>query len=170
MPAHQITYIITGQAQNRINQLMIEHSPRHSLIIWLASLSCLVIPMLVFGRSLNTITLSGLFGSSLITLFILKLALKYALHKRYGLHYQPDLELETRTLTMNESDFSISSSLTRTTSRKYKQIQSIRVEDNVVIIRGKNHWYELIPRDCVTAGNAGFLVEELAEKARVKLK
>ena len=76
MPANQITYTITGQAQNRINQLMVEHSPRHSLLIWLASLSCLVIPMLVFGRSLSTITLSGLFGSSLITLFILKLALK----------------------------------------------------------------------------------------------
>ena len=119
---------------------------------------------------MSTITLSGLFGSSLITLFILKLALKYAIHKRYGLHYQPDLELETRTLTMNEEDFNISSSLTRATSRKYKQIKSIRVEDNVVIIRGKNHWYELIPRDCVIAGNIGFLTEELAEKARVKLK
>ena len=149
---------------------MIEHSPKHSLVIWLASLSCLVFPMLVFGRSLSTITLSGLFGSSLITLFILKLALKYAVHKRYGLHYQPDLELETRTLTMNEEDFSISSSLTKATSRKYKQIKSIRVEDNVVIIRGKNHWYELIPRDCVTAGNIGFLTEELADKAKVKLK
>ena len=149
---------------------MVEHSPKHSLVIWLASLSCLVIPMLVFGRNLSTITLSGLFGSSLITLFILKLALKYAVHKRYGLYYQPDLELETRILTMNEDEFNISSSLTKATSRKYKQIKSIKVEDNVVIIRGKNHWYELIPRDCVTAGNIGFLTEELAEKAKVKLK
>ena len=170
MSANQITYIITGQAQNRINQLMVEHSPKHSLVIWLASLSCLVTPMLVFGRSLSTITLSGLFGSSLITLFILKLALKYAVHKRYGLYYQPDLELETRTLTMNEDEFSISSSLTKATSRKYRQIKSIKVEDNVVIIRGRNHWYELIPRDCVTTGNIGFLTEELAEKAKVKLK
>lgn len=170
MPANQITYTITGQAQNRINQLMVKHSPKHSLMIWVASLSCLVIPMLVFGRSLSTITLSGLFGSSLITLFILKLALKYAVHKRYGLYYQPDLELETRTLTLNEDSFCISSDLTKATSRPYKQIKSIKVEDNVVIIRGKTHWYELIPRDCVTAGNIGFLTEELAERANVKLK
>lgn len=170
MPANQITYIITGQAQNRINQLMVEHSPKHSVVIWLASLSCLLAPMLIFGNSLSAITLSGLFGSSLITLFILKLALKYAVHKRYGLYYQPDLELETRTLTINESDFSISSSLTTASSRKYKQIKSIRIEDNVVIIRGKNHWYELIPGDCVISGNVGFLVEELADKAKVKLK
>ena len=155
MPTNQITYTITGQAQNRINQLMVEHSPKHSLLIWLASLSCLVVPMMVYGRSLSTITLSGLFGSSLITLFILKLALKYAVHKRYGLHYQPDLELETRTLTMHEDEFSIASSLTSTTSRKYKQIKSITVEDNIVVIKGKSHWYELIPRDCVEAGNVG---------------
>ena len=67
---------------------------------------------------------------------------------------------------MNEDEFSISSSLTKATSRKYKQIQSIKVEDNVVIIRGKHHWYELIPRDCVIAGNIGFLTEELAEKLK----
>ena len=170
MSANQITYTITGQAQNRINQLMIEHSPKHSLLIWFASLSCLVVPMIVYGRSLSTITLSGLFGSSLITLFVLRLALKYAVHKRYGLHYQPDLELETRTLTLNEDDFSISSSLTSATSRKYRQIKSITVEDNIVIIRGKPHWYELIPRDCVEAGNIGFLTEELAGRAKVKLK
>ena len=118
MPVNQITYTITGQAQNRINQLMVEHSPKHSLVIWLASLSCLIIPMLIFGRNLSTITLSGLFGSSLITLFTLKFALKYAVHKRFGLHYQPDLELETRTLTMNENDFSISSSLIKNQSSK----------------------------------------------------
>lgn len=170
MSAYQITYAITGQAQNQINQLMAKHGPKYSLLIWVASLSCLVVPMLVFGRSLSTITLSGLFGSSLITLLILKLALKYALHKRYGLHYQPDLELETRTLSLDDNEFRISSDLTRATSRKYSQISSIVVDENVVVIKGKSDWYELIPRDCITQGNCGMIIEELAERAGVKLK
>lgn len=183
----KMTYKISGQAQNRINQLMVKHSPNYSLVIWLASLSCLIVPMLVFGRSLSTITLSGLFGSSLVTFCILKFALKYAINKRYSLHYQPNLELETRTLTLNESDFCISSDLLRPTSRDYRQIKSIVVEDNIVIIRGKGadspksahsqkgaysqkrDWFELIPRDCITEGNGGFIIEELSERAGVRL-
>lgn len=166
----KIVYDITGQAQNRINQLMIKHSPGYSLIIWLASLSCLIIPMVVFGQSLSSITLSGLFGSAFVTFCILKLALRYGTHKRYSLHYQPELQLETRTLTLNEKEFCISSSLLRPTSRSYRQIKAIKVEDNVIIIMGRWWWFELIPRDCITEGNGGLLLAELSSKAGIKLK
>ena len=166
----RITYQITGQAQNRINQLMIRHSPDYSMLIWLASLSCLVAPMLIFGRSLSTITLSGLFGSALATFCILKLAIRYAVHKRYSLYYQPDLDLETRSLSLTDKDFSISSSLTKPSSRPYRQIKSIKVDNNIVIIRGKGLWFELIPRDCVTEGNIGLATELLAERAGIRLK
>ncbi|OED41668.1 hypothetical protein ACH42_13280 [Endozoicomonas sp. (ex Bugula neritina AB1)] len=165
-----ITYDITGQAQNRINQLMIKHSPRYSLLIWLASFSCLIIPMAIFGRILSSITLSGLFGSAFITFCILKLALRYATHKRYSLHYQPDLQLETRTLSLKDDEFCISSSLLRPASRSYSHIKDIKVEDNIIIIIGKSWWFELIPRDCITEGNGGLLLAELSEKTGVKLK
>ena len=166
----QITYEITGQAQNRINQLMIKHSPKYSLIIWLASFSCLLFPMMIYGRNLSNITLSGLLGSAFITFWILKLGIRYATNKRYSLYYQPDLQLETRTLSLGEDDFSISSSLLSPVSRKYRQIKDIKVEDNVIIIIGKQWWFELIPRDCVTEGNCGLLLTELSENAHIKLK
>ena len=166
----QITYEITGEAQNRINKLMLKHSPKFTLLIWFASLSCLVVPLAVFGRSLSNIALSGLLGSSFIAFWILKLALQYATHKRYSLHYQPDLQLETRTLSLKESEFCIASSLTQTTSRSYKQIKSIKVEDNIIIIIGRQWWFELIPRDAVLEGNCGLLLAELSGKAGIQLK
>ncbi len=166
----QITYHISGEAQNRINQLMIRHSPTYSLIIWCASLSCLIVPMMVFGRSLSNITLSGLFGSAFITFCILKLALRYATHKRYSLQYQPDLQLETRTLNLEDDHFTISSSLVGPTSRSYRQIKDIKVEDNIIVILGKYWWFELIPRDCVSEGSCGLLLAELSEKTGINIK
>ena len=166
----QITYEITGQAQNRINQLMLKHSPKYSLIIWLASFCCLLFPMMVYGRNLSNITLSGLLGSAFITFWILKLGIRYAINKRYSLYYQPDLQLETRTLSLQDNGFSISSSLVQPVSRSYRQIKDIKVEENIIIIIGKQWWFELIPRDCVTEGNCGLLLAELSENANIKLK
>lgn len=165
----QITYTITGQAQNRINQLMIKHSPRYPLLIWLASFTCLIIPMGLFGNRLSNITLSGLFGSAFITFCVLTLALRYGIQKRYGLYYQPDLQLETRTLTLHDDAFSISSSLLSSTSRHYHHIKDIKVEDNIIILIGKRWWFELIPRDCVSEGNCGLLLTELSDKAGIKI-
>ncbi len=166
----QITYHITGQAQNRMNPLMIKYSPRYPLVIWTASLACLFLPLLVFRNSLSTILLSGLFGSAFITFWILNLGLKYALHKRFGLHYQPDLELETRTLSLEESGLTISSSLLTPAFRPYRQVQMITVEDNIIVIVGKSGWLELIPRDQVNEGNCGRLLDELSMRTGKKVK
>ncbi|MES9985995.1 MAG: hypothetical protein ABW115_21575 [Candidatus Thiodiazotropha sp. 6PLUC6] len=163
-----VTYTITGQAQNRINQLMARHSPKFTAVIWTASLTCLFLPLLVFRNSLSTILLSGLFGSAFITFWILQLALKYAVHKRYSLYYQPDLELETRTLELRDSGLHITSSLVKPAARPYQQVKAVTVEDNIIIIKGKSGWMELIPRDQVTEGNCGLLVDELCNKARIR--
>ncbi|KEI69796.1 hypothetical protein [Endozoicomonas elysicola] len=165
-----ITYHITGQAQNRINQLMLKYSPKHTLVIWVASLACLFFPLLIFRNSLSTILLSGLFGSAFITFWILNLGLKYAVHKRFSLHYQPDLDLETRTLILEERGIKISSSLLKPAFRPYKQVKMITVEDNIIVVSGKSGWLEMIPRDYVTEGNCGLLLNELCNKAGKKLK
>ena len=165
-----ITYHITGQAQNRMNQLMIKYSPKHTLIIWTASLACLFLPLLVFRNSLSTILLSGLFGSAFITFWILNLGLKYAVHKRFGLHYQPNLELETRTLSLEPDGITINSSLLKPAFRSYRQVQAITVEDNIIVIVGKSGWLELIPRDQVSEGNCGCLLDELCLRTGKKVK
>ncbi|WP_419533905.1 hypothetical protein [Endozoicomonas sp.] len=165
-----ITYHITGRAQNRINQLMLKYSPKHTLVIWVASLSCLLIPLLVFRNSLSTILLSGLFGSAFITFWILNLGLKFAVHKRFSLHYQPDLDLETRTLILEEKGIKISSSLLKPAFRPYKQVKMITVEDNIIVVSGKSGWIEMIPRDQVTEGNCGVLLDTLCLKAGKKIK
>ena len=166
----QVTYTITGQAQNRINQLMIKYSPKHSLLIWVASLSCLLLPLIIFRNSLSTILLSGLFGSAFITFWVLNLALKYAVHKRFGLNYQPSLVLETRTLELKEDGVCITSSLLKPAFRHYKQVKMVTVDDNIIVIKGKGGWLEMIPRDHVSEGNCGLLVDELCNKADIKLK
>ena len=166
----QVTYTITGQAQNRINQLMIKYSPKHSLLIWAASLSCLLLPLLVFQNSLSTILLSGLFGSAFITFWILNLALKYAVSKRFSLSYQPSLVLETRTLELQGDGIYITSSLLKPAFRPYKQVKAVMVDDNIIVIKGKANWFLMIPRDHVTQGNCGLLVDELCQKAAIKLK
>ncbi|MFK0573263.1 hypothetical protein [Endozoicomonas sp.] len=166
----QVTYHITGQAQNRINQLMIKYSPKHTLVIWTASFACLFFPLLIFRNSLSTILLSGLFGSAFITFWILNLGLKYAVHKRFGLHYQPDLELEIRTIRLEENGIKIHSSLLKPAYRTYRQVKMITVEDNIIIIAGKGGWLEMIPRDYVTEGNCGLLLDELCTKTGKKLK
>ena len=165
-----VTYHITGQTQNRINQLMIKYSPKHTLVIWVASLACLLMPLLVFRNSLSNILLSGLFGSALITFLILNLGLRYAVHKRFGLHYQPDLDLETRTLCLEEHGISIRSSLLKPAFGPYKQVKMITVEDNIIVIAGKNGWLEMIPRDQVTEGNCGLLLDTLCQRAGKKIK
>lgn len=165
-----VTYHITGQTQNRINQLMIKYSPKHTLVIWVASLACLLMPLLVFRNSLSNILLSGLFGSALITFLILNLGLRYAVHKRFGLHYQPDLDLETRTLCLEEHGVSIRSSLLKPAFRPYKQVKMITVEDNIIVIAGKSGWLEMIPRDQVTEGNCGLLLDMLCQRAGKKIK
>ncbi|WP_257282928.1 hypothetical protein [Endozoicomonas sp. SESOKO1] len=165
-----VTYHITGQTQNRINQLMIKYSPKHTLVIWVASLACLLMPLLVFRNSLSNILLSGLFGSAFITFWILNLGLKYAVNKRFGLHYQPDLDLETRTLCLEENGISIRSSLLKPAFRPYSQVKMITVEDNIIVIAGKSGWLEMIPRDRVTEGNCGLLLDTLCQKAGKKMK
>lgn len=166
----QVTYHITGQAQNRINTLMIKYSPKHTLLIWSASLACLFLPLLIFRNSLSTIVLSGLFGSAFITFWILNLGLRYAVHKRFGLHYQPDLELETRTMRLEKNGINISSSLLKPAFRPYKEVRLITVEDNIIVVAGKSGWLELIPRDQVTEGNCRLLVDELCARTGKKLK
>ena len=165
-----ITYHITGQAQNRINQLMIKYSPKYTLTIWIASLSCLFFPLLVFRNSLSSILLSGLFGSAFIAFWILNLGLKYAVHKRFGLHYQPNLELETRTMSLGVDGITITSSLLKPAFRPYRKVRMITVENNIIIIAGKDGWLELIPRDQVSEGNCRYLLDELCLRTGKKLK
>lgn len=165
-----ITYLITGQAQNRINRLMIKYSPKYTVIIWTASLSCLFLPLLVFRNSLSTILLSSLFGSAFVAFWILNLGLKYAVHKRFGRHYQPNLELETRTLSLGADGITITSSLLKPAFRPYRKVRMIAVEDNIIVIVGKDGWLELIPRDQVSEGNCGYLLDELCRKTGKKLK
>ena len=165
-----ITYLITGQAQNRINRLMIKYSPKYTFIIWTASLSCLFLPLLVFRNSLSTILLSSLFGSAFVAFWILNLGLKYAVHKRFGRHYQPNLELETRTLSLGADGITITSSLLKPAFRPYRKVRMIAVEDNIIVIVGKDGWLELIPRDQVSEGNCGYLLDELCRKTGKKLK
>ena len=166
----QVSYTITGQAQNRMNALMAKYSPKHTAIIWIASLSCLFVPLLVFKNSLSTILLSGLFGSAFVTFWILSLGLRYAVHKRFSLHYQPELELETRILKLEDTGILIESSLLKPAFRKYRQIKSITIDNNIMIITGKNGWLEMIPRDCVIEGSCGLLLDELCQKTGKKLK
>ncbi|WP_067515724.1 hypothetical protein [Endozoicomonas ascidiicola] len=161
----QISYTITGKAQNRINALMAKYSPKHTAVIWIASLSCLCVPLLVFKNNLSSIMLSGLFGSAFITFWILNLGLRYAVHKRFSLHYQPELELETRILQLEDNGIRIDSSLLKPAFRPYRQIKAIVVEDNIIIISGKNGWIEMIPRDCIIEGNSGFLLEQISQKS-----
>lgn len=165
-----ITYLITGQAQNRINRLMIKYSPKYTFIIWTASLSCLFLPLLVFRNSLSTILLSSLFGSAFVAFWILNLGLKYAVHKRFGRHYQPNLELETRTLSLGADGITITSSLLKPAFRPYRKVGMITVEDNIIVIAGKDGWLELIPRDQVSEGNCGYLLDELCRRTGKKLK
>ncbi|USE36708.1 hypothetical protein [Endozoicomonas sp. SCSIO W0465] len=165
-----ITYHITGQAQNRINQLMVKYSPKHTRVIWVASLACLLVPLLVFRNSLSNILLSGLFGSAFITFWILNLGLKYAVHKRFNLHYQPDLDLETRTLLLEENGIEIHSSLLKPAFRSYKQVKMITVEDNIIVVAGKSGWIEMVPREQVTEGNCGLLLDILCQRTGKKIK
>ena len=165
-----ITYLITGQAQNRINRLMIKYSPKYTFIIWTASLSCLFLPLLVFRNSLSTILLSSLFGSAFVAFWILNLGLKYAVHKRFGRHYQPNLELETRTLSLGADGITITSSLLKPAFRPYRKVGMITVEDNIIVIAGKDGWLELSPRDQVSEGNCGYLLDELCRRTGKKLK
>ena len=46
----------------------------------------------------------------------------------------------------------------------------ITVEDNIIVIAGKDGWLELIPRDQVSEGNCGYLLDELCRKTGKKLK
>ncbi|MGB1272174.1 MAG: hypothetical protein ACPG5T_08875 [Endozoicomonas sp.] len=92
------------------------------------------------------------------------------MHKRYSLHYQPELELETRTLELQGSGLHITSSLVKPVARPYQQVKAVTVEDNIIIIKGKSGWMGLIPRDQVTEGNCGLLVDELCRKARIRTK
>lgn len=165
-----VIYHITGQSQNRINQLMHKHSPKHTLVIWVASLACLLVPFLTFRDSLSNILLSGLFGSAFITFWILNLGLKYAVHKRFSLHYQPDLDLETRTMSLEEDGIKISSSLLESAFRPYKQVKMITVEDGIIVIVGKNGWIEMIPCNQITEGNCGLLLDILCQRTGKNIK
>ena len=129
----QLSYLITGQAQNRINELMIDYAPKYNGLIWSASFACIVMPMLVFGRSLSNITLSGLFGSALVVFLILKLSYRYALSQRFGRHFQPAIELEQRTLTLHDED-STHVITAQTEHSTVQRSQKIIIDSNICMI------------------------------------
>lgn len=165
----QISYLITGQAQNRINTLMIKHAPQYNGLIWSASFVCVVMPMLVFGRSLSNIALSGLFGSALVVFLILKLSYHYALSRRFGRHFQAAIELEQRTLKLYDKHIELTSSLRKPSTRQYKEIKKIVLDGNVGIIIGRSGWFEMIPFDCIIEGAGQTFFQGLAKRCGKKI-
>ena len=164
-----VSYLITGQAQNRINALMVKHVPQYSGLIWSASFACIIIPMLMFGDSLSNIALSGLFGSALVVFMILKLSYRYALSRRFGRQFQSDIELEQRTLTLHDRHIELTSSLHKPSIRQYKEIKKIILDGNVGIIVGHSNWFEMIPFDCITEGAGQAFFQRLADRCGKKI-
>lgn len=163
-----ITYLITGSMQNRMNQLMKVRAPRYQSEIWLVSLSCILLPFMVFGKTLMVYQQAWLLGSSLMIFLGLQWARQFYINKTFGRVYQDDVRVGEGSIQLEERGFTIVNPDAGPVFRRFSQVASVSLEQQVLVIVGRERWIEMVPLDNFPSGEPARLYNYMRERVPLR--